>query len=396
MATENATGDETAAAEQVYNSMLEQIPINVLMCDKDLFIRFVNARSLETFRSIEKLLPVRADKVLGSCLDIFHKDPAHQRRLLRDERNLPLRSIIELGPEKLELMVNALFDTDRSVKGFMATWSVVTEKVELRRTLDETSSLLSHSSAALSTTSKALQENASRASADTTSAAAASEQVSRGVQAVATNMEEMSASIREIAQSCSEASVMSNESLKRALETNATISQLGISSQEIGNVTKVISSIAQQTNLLALNATIEAARAGEAGRGFAVVANEVKELAKQTAKATEDITARISALQKDSGAAVDAIASIAKNIERLNAINSTIAASVEEQNATTKEVARVVLESARGVSDIAGSVKTIAKSVDLTNVGAKDSLASAIELDGFASKLKTLVATLKV
>lgn len=396
MATEQVSATEAAAGEQVFSSMLEQMPINVLMCDKDLIIRFVNARSVETFRTIEKLLPVRAEKVLGSSIDIFHKDPSHQRRLLRDERNLPLRSVIDLGPEKLELLVNALYDADRSVKGYMATWSVVTEKVQLRRTLDETSALLANSSSALSNTSKALQENASRASADTSSAAAASEEVSRGVQAVATNMEEMSASIREIAQSCSEASVMSNESLKRALETNATISQLGVSSQEIGNVTKVISSIAQQTNLLALNATIEAARAGEAGRGFAVVANEVKELAKQTAKATEDITARIAALQKDSGAAVDAIASIAKNIERLNAINSTIAASVEEQNATTKEVARVVLESARGVSDIAGSVKTIAKSVDLTNAGANDSFSSAMELDGLATKLKGLVATLKI
>src|SRR5262249_47789899 len=157
--------------------------------------------------------------------------------------------------------------------------------------------------------------------------------------------EEMTASIKEIARSANESAEMSKSTLAKAQTTNKTITQLGTSSQEIGNVIKVISSIAQQTNLLALNATIEAARAGDAGKGFAVVANEVKELAKQTAKATEDITNKIGAIQTDSSAAVEAIGGISQAMEKVNAIAGAIAASVEEQTATTNEVSRVVLES---------------------------------------------------
>ena len=136
---------------------------------------------------------------------------------------------------------------------------------------------------------KALSETAQQLAG----AAAASEEVSQGVRTVAANTEEMSASIKEIARNAAEASTNSATTLKQAQSTNVTITKLGESSQEIGNVIKVISSIAQQTNLLALKATIEAARAGEAGRGFAVVANEVKELAKQTAKATEDLPIKL-------------------------------------------------------------------------------------------------------
>ena len=201
---------------------------------------------------------------------------------------------------------------------------------------------------------------------------------------VATNIEEMCASIKEIARSSSEAASMANEALSRAHETNATITQLGISIQEIRNVIKVISSIVQQTNFLALNATIEAARAGDAGRGFAVVANEVKELAKQTAKqtakATEDITNKIGALQKDSGAAVETIGSIGQNIEKLNRIATSITDAVEEQNATTNEVARVVQDSARGVLSIAETVKSLSKSAAETINGAYQTLEAATSL----------------
>ena len=155
----------------------------------------------------------------------------------------------------------------------------------------------------------------------------------------------MVASIKEISKSSSEAAGISKDAMKKANDTNVTITQLGEASLEIGNVIKVISSIAQQTNLLALNATIEAARAGDAGKGFAVVANEVKELAKQTAKATEDITNRIGAIQESSKGAVSAIGGISKVIEQINGISLTIAAAVEEQTATTNEVSRVMRES---------------------------------------------------
>ena len=203
------------------------------------------------------------------------------------------------------------------------------------------------------------------------------------------------ASIKEIARNSSEAANISKDTLKKAHSTNQTITQLGTSSQEIGNVIKVISSIAQQTNLLALNATIEAARAGDAGKGFAVVANEVKELAKQTAKATEDITNRIGSIQKDTQGAVEAIGGISQFIEKLNGISMAIAASIEEQTATTNEVARVVKESNRGVEGIAEVVKSVATAAKHSTAGASQTLEAAKSLAQLAEKLKSLVKSLQ-
>lgn len=229
--------------------------------------------------------------------------------------------------------------------------------------------------------------NAGKTASIANSTATASEEVSQGVRTVATNTEEMSAAIEEIARNASDASDASSTSastLKQAEATNVTINKLGASSLEIGHVIKVISSIAQQTNLLALNATIEAARAGEAGRGSAVVANEVKELAKQTAKATEDITNKITGIQNDSQSSVDAVTTIGQTIEKLNGIAGAIAASVEEQSATTNELARVVQESAKGVLSITQNVKVVSTAAMETQVGAGQVLTAAKSLSELA------------
>jgi methyl-accepting chemotaxis protein len=191
-----------------------------------------------------------------------------------------------------------------------------------------------------SATSQQMSANSEETSAQANVVSAATEQVNRNLQSVATETEQMHASFGDIAKSATEASKVAGEALLSATETNDTIIRLGDSSSKIGQVIKVITSIAQQTNLLALNATIEAARAGEAGKGFAVVANEVKELARQTAKATEDIGQRIAAIQSDAHSAVNAIAKVAEVIARVSDISSVIAAAVEEQSATTSEMSR--------------------------------------------------------
>lgn len=173
---------------------------------------------------------------------------------------------------------------------------------------------------------------------------------------VAASSEQMSASIREIASNSSQAATIATSAVHASEEASTTISRLGESSTQIGDVLKVIRSIAEQTNLLALNATIEAARAGDAGRGFAVVANEVKELAKETAAATGKIKARVDAIQADVSQAVDAVGKIATTIHRINDFSRTIAAAVEEQTITTNEIASSVARAAQGTAEIAQAV----------------------------------------
>ena len=196
--------------------------------------------------------------------------------------------------------------------------------------------------------------------------AAAAEQVSRNVQAVAAGAEQMGASIREIAQNAHEAAKVAEQATQMAAVTNDTVAKLGVSSREIGDVVKVITTIAEQTNLLALNATIEAARAGEAGKGFAVVAGEVKELAQETAKATEDISQRVQAIQADTDGAVAAIGQIAAIIASINDYQMTIASAVEEQTATTNEMSRGVTEAATGAGEIAVNITGVATSAQST------------------------------
>ncbi|GCE78092.1 methyl-accepting chemotaxis protein [Cellulomonas biazotea] len=190
--------------------------------------------------------------------------------------------------------------------------------------------------------------------------AAAAEQVSRNVQDVAAGAEQMGASIREIAQNAGEAAKVGTTAMAVARTTNDSVARLGASSQEIGDVVKVITTIAEQTNLLALNATIEAARAGDAGKGFAVVASEVKDLAGETAKATEDIARRVEAIQRDTTTAVGAIEEIARVIERMNDYQLTIASAVEEQTSTTNEMSRAVAEAATGSAEIATNMTGVA------------------------------------
>lgn len=261
--------------------------------------------------------------------------------------------------------------------------------------LDETANNLAAAANQLTATATQMSSTAKKTNEESVSASKASDDVANGVQTVATNTEEMVASIKEISRSANESAEMSKMTSTKAQETNMTVTQLGASSQEIGEVIKVISSIAQQTNLLALNATIEAARAGDAGKGFAVVANEVKELAKQTAKATQDITNKIGAIQKDSQRAVEAIGGIAQAIDKLNGISGTIAAAVEEQTATTNEVSRVVQQASKSVQGISGNIRLVSTAAEESTVAASQTLEASTGLSVLAEKLKEVVKKVK-
>lgn len=444
-----------------YRQMLEGAPVNVMMCDLDLKVRYANAASLKMLERLERYLPIKAADLVGSSIDVFHRNPAHQRRLLADPRNLPHRAQIRVGPEVLSLLVTALYDTDGEYSGPMLTWEVVTERVELERREAEAqqrerehaetlrkkvdailsvveaaaagdmtraipvagndaigqmgeglgrllatmrTSIASFASSAISvgassqeltSVAKQLAANAEETSAQATGASAASEEVNSNVHSVASASEEMTASIREIAKNAADATRVAQTAVDAAATTNAIVGKLGESSAEIGKVIKVITAIAQQTNLLALNATIEAARAGEAGKGFAVVANEVKELAKETAKATEDISQKIETIQGDTRAAIGAIAEISSVIQTINDIQSTIASAVEEQTATTNEISRNVADAARGSGEIARNISGVAQAAQSTTSGAVDTERSAVELATLADSLQRLTAQFK-
>ena len=248
----------------------------------------------------------------------------------------------------------------------------------------------------LNATSQQITANSEETSAQADVVSKAAQTVSQNLQTVATGAEEMGASIKEIAKNATEAARVATAAVKVAETTTATVSKLGDSSTEIGQVIKVITSIAQQTNLLALNATIEAARAGEAGKGFAVVANEVKELAKETAKATEDISRKIEAIQTDTKAAVDAIASISGVINQINDISGTIATAVEEQNATTNEMSRNVSEAANGSNEITSNVAGVAEAAQSTSHGATETQKASQQLLETSAELRRLVEQFKV
>lgn len=611
-------------------SMIENAPVNVMCTDMDLRLVYMNKASKDTLRKIESVLPVKVDDMIGKPIDIFHKNPEHQRKMLATDKYLPHEALIEVGMEKMQLRVSAVYDDSGRYIGPMVTWELVTQRLkdeearkkaqeEVKETAENTRALnrvleamtraknmeeaaraaldtvkdafgwaygsywildakdnalkfavesgsvneefrrvtlearfregeglsgrawrnrdlffvpdlgelkdcvrapvarhagvksgiafpilldgqvagtmdffsletlapsadrletlknvgkmvssafarissnereqreqrelrekvttilkvvqaaakgdltqeisvkgedavgqmgqgldsffsslrgsiagIAHNAESLASASEelsAVSQQMSVAAEETSSQAnvvtAAAEEVDKNLQTVATGTEEMSVSIKEIAKNATEAAKIANSAVGVADRTNQTVTKLGESSAEIGEVVKVITSIAQQTNLLALNATIEAARAGEAGKGFAVVANEVKELAKETAKATEDISRKIETIQTDTKEAVEAIGSISAIINQVNNISSTIASAVEEQNATTNEMSRNVTDAARGSGEISKNIAGVAEAAQSATHGASDSQKAAQQLSKMANELKELTA----
>ncbi len=274
----------------------------------------------------------------------------------------------------------------------VAVNSVATQVRAAIREIGSSSGALVRASEELTRVNHVMSRSADETSAQASVVSTASEDIANNIQTVASGADQMGASIREIAKSTVEATKVANQAKTLSHSANTTVKKLGSSSEEIGQVIKVITSIAQQTNLLALNATIEAARAGEAGKGFAVVANEVKELANQTAKSTEDISHKIQAIQQDSQDAVKAIGQITGVIDQINDFQSTVASAIEEQSATTNEISRALAEAARGGTDITRTIAGVAGAAKTTTEAATQTQSSAQSLESLAGKLQNIVS----
>jgi methyl-accepting chemotaxis protein len=451
----------TAEVERLKQG-LDKVSASVMMANLDGEIIYVNESGNKLFHDVqdsvrESLPRFDPNAILGANIDIFHRNPSHQRAILEKLQGTH-QSTMQFGGRTLRIVANPVINEQNVRLGAVVEWFDLTEQLANEAFLKTTAEREREQAAALQTKvdelltvvgaaaegdltqtvtvsgddaigqmgeglarffeslrasigdigqhAQTLAGSAEeltavsremRATAESTGEQAndvvgASGQVSANVETVAAATEEMTASIREIAQQTGEAARIAATAVQAADTANSTVRKLGESSAAIDNVVKTITAIAEQTNLLALNATIEAARAGEAGKGFAVVANEVKELAKETGQATEDIRLKIVTIQQDSEGAATALAEISRIIDQISAIQTTVASAVEEQTATTNEISRSVSEAATGSGEIAQNIGQVADGVQTTLQGIGDTSSAATELATMSAQLQQLVS----
>ena len=311
----------------------------------------------------------RGDEVgkMAATVQIFKDNALRMRELEKAEAETRERA----AAERHSVMENLASDFERSVNGIVRS--------------------VSTAAAGMQTTAQSMTATASDASARAATVSAASQSASGNVGTVAAAAEELSSSVAEISRQVGRSSEIASQAVTDAERTNATVQVLSTGAEKIGEVVKLIHSIAAQTNLLALNATIEAARAGESGRGFAVVASEVKALANQTAKATEEISGQVEAMQQSTSDAVAAITGISRTIAQMSEITTSIASSIEQQGDATREIARNIQSVAAGSSEISAHIGGVTTAASATGSAASEVLENARELDKQSGMLRSAV-----
>jgi methyl-accepting chemotaxis protein len=298
----------------------------------------------------------------------------------RDKKALMLNAIVKANMLDTENVVAVYFGSNRQARK-----DTIAQAGERFRAIITS---LSTASGELEKTARALTDNAGNTTRLASVVANASENASNNVQSVASATEELASSVREISSQVQESSRIALSAVKQADETNARINALSLAANRIGDVIKLITSVAEQTNLLALNATIEAARAGDAGRGFAVVAQEVKALASQTAKATDEIGIQIAGMQTATQEAVGSIKMISSTIGKISEITSAISAAIEEQGAATQEISGNIQRTASGTSEVAGTIAEVSQGANQTGAASSQLLSSAKQLSDSTASLQ--------
>jgi len=382
-----------------FSVLADNLPVNILALDPTTgLITHANRTSIETLKRIREHLPkgLEPENIVGTSFDVFHKRPEHQRAIVADPKNLPWRAKIKLGPERMDLNITPVYDAEGRYVAAALTWSVITE---LSNSIDAFDTIMQQAMQGVRNANGSMREAAdtviasTREATDTaTSASSGAEQTSANVQAVAAAAEELDSSISEISRQVDQSRGITKNAVQEARETSQSVQALAEASQKIGQIVSLIQNIAGQTNLLALNATIEAARAGEAGKGFAVVAQEVKNLASQTAKATEEISEQIAAIQESTQSTVSAIGRISTTIDTIDETSVAISAAVEEQAATTSEISRSVTEAATGSASVSQAMADVA-SVARRSADAGDGMTtSAATVDEECERVARAVA----
>lgn len=339
-----------AVRESRHLRMLDGLPVAVMTArPADGVVTYMNATSHQLVSRIEHLLPVKTDEMIGNSIDLFHKNPAHQRAIIATADRLPWNTKIRLGPETLHLRVSAIRDAFGRYSGPLLTWSIVTDRVQLadgfETNVKSIVDRLMEQSAGLNGTARLMSHAADQTNAQIAMAAAA--------------VEELNSSVQEIARQVHEQADISRDAVVRVTASNAHVAGLADAAARIGEVVQLIRAIAGKTDILALNAAIEAARAGDAGKGFAVVAEEVKALSSQTASATEEIVEQVGAIQAAIARAVEAIGGIDTSIRTMDGVTTVIASAVEEQTAATAEVADTIARVTHSAAETARSAQTV-------------------------------------
>jgi methyl-accepting chemotaxis protein len=374
--------------------MLQQMPMGVMCADPndDFRVTYMNARSVEVIRGIEHLLSVKANDLLGQSVDVLHKNPAHQRAILSDPSRLPHRARIKLGAEVIDLNIGKITNAAGDYTGAMLCWTMVTAQAQLadgfERDVGGVVTAVSAAASQVQAAASSMVETARQSGNQVREVAEAGEQAGGDVQSVAAAAQQLAASVAEISRQVAEGAVVARSAAEEALAADGTMKELSNAASTIGDVVRLIGDIAGQTNLLALNATIEAARAGEAGKGFAVVASEVKQLANQTAKATEEIGQQIAAVQAATKQAVSALRSIGSTVQKIEGVTAAIASAVEQQGAATQEIASTAARVAQSTTAVVASIGQVGKATEESRGAAAMILEAANDLGGHATTLR--------